>query len=109
MQSFTEKIVAAALAAGFLSFAGAAMAADVKAPERIASAGKIVYCSDISGPPLGFFDFGRCPLDIDIFRFFCDFSHDGDFRGRNLGIAPEDGHMIGLITHAIAQFSDTEG
>ena len=66
MQSFTEKIVAAALAAGFLSFAGAAMAADVKAPERIASAGKIVYCSDISGPPLGFFDENSQPTGSDI-------------------------------------------
>ena len=64
--NFTERIIAVALTAGFLAFSGTANAADIKAPERIASAGKIVYCSDISGPPLGFFDENSQPTGSDI-------------------------------------------
>jgi len=66
MRPLTEKIVMAALFAGLLTFAGAARAADIKAPDRITSAGKIVYCSDISGPPLGFFDENSQPVGSDI-------------------------------------------
>ena len=65
--SFTERIIAAALTAGFLALAGStAQAADIKTPDRIKSAGKIVYCSDISGPPLGFFDENSQPTGSDI-------------------------------------------
>jgi polar amino acid transport system substrate-binding protein len=66
MQLFTERIIAAALVAGFLSCAGLAQAADINTPDRIKSAGKIVYCSDISGPPLGFFDENSQPTGSDI-------------------------------------------
>ena len=68
---FTEKIVAAAfrssmLAAGFLALASAASAQDIKAPDSVAKAGKIVFCSDISGPPLGFFDENNQAMGSDI-------------------------------------------
>src|SRR5690349_7583306 len=64
--TFTERIIAATLTAGFLAFAGTASAEDIKTPDRIKSAGKIVYCSDISGPPLGFFDENSQPAGSDI-------------------------------------------
>lgn len=63
----TEHIRAALAAlamAGWL--APAAMAAEVTPPASIASAGKIVYCSDISGPPLGYFDENNKPIGSDI-------------------------------------------
>jgi len=44
----------------------AARAAEVTPPADIASAGKIVYCSDISGPPLGYFDENNKPIGSDI-------------------------------------------
>src|SRR3954468_9182833 len=66
MQRFTERIITAAVVAGFLTGAGLAQAADIKTPDRITSAGKIVYCSDISGPPLGFFDENSQPTGSDI-------------------------------------------
>jgi len=52
---FTER-VAAGLVAGVLAVAATAAAADIKAPANVAAAGKIVYCSDLSAPPLEFFD-----------------------------------------------------
>jgi polar amino acid transport system substrate-binding protein len=64
---FTERIAAAAFgAAGLLALITAAQAQDVKAPDSIAKAGKIVYCSDISGPPLGYFDENNQPIGSDI-------------------------------------------
>ena len=68
---FTERIIAttvagATLALGFLAFAGTAYAADVKAPDSVAKAGKIGFCSDISGPPLGYFDENNQPMGSDI-------------------------------------------
>jgi polar amino acid transport system substrate-binding protein len=71
MQTFTEKIIAAALrstmlATGLLALAGAANAQDIKAPDSVAKAGKIVFCSDISGPPLGYFDETNQPIGSDI-------------------------------------------
>src|SRR5690242_2697360 len=45
--------VAAGLIAGLFATAAAA---DIKPPADIAAAGKIVYCSDLSAPPLEFFD-----------------------------------------------------
>jgi polar amino acid transport system substrate-binding protein len=44
----------------------AAGAAEVTPPAVIATAGKIVYCSDISGPPLGYFDENNKPIGSDI-------------------------------------------
>jgi polar amino acid transport system substrate-binding protein len=81
MQAFTEKIIATALVAGFLACASLAQAADIKTPDRIKSAGKIVYCSDISGPPLGFFDENSQPTgsDIDL----------GTEIAKRLGVKPE--------------------
>ena len=66
MHAFTERIAAAVLTASFLAFAGAASAEDIKAPESVAKAGKIVFCSDISGPPLGYFDENNQPIGSDI-------------------------------------------
>ena len=62
---YTERILATIVAFGMLAFAGSA-AADIKAPASIAAAGKIVYCSDISGPPLEFFDENSQPVGSDI-------------------------------------------
>jgi polar amino acid transport system substrate-binding protein len=53
---FTEHIGAVLAFAGAALIAGHAFAQDIKAPDSVAKAGKIVFCSDISGPPLGFFD-----------------------------------------------------
>jgi polar amino acid transport system substrate-binding protein len=52
--------------AGIALAAGQASAQDVKAPDSIAKAGKIVFCSDISGPPLGFFDENNQAMGSDI-------------------------------------------
>jgi polar amino acid transport system substrate-binding protein len=58
---------AALLACGLVAFlVHAAAAAEVAPPAGIASAGKIVYCSDISGPPLGYFDENNNPIGSDI-------------------------------------------
>jgi polar amino acid transport system substrate-binding protein len=66
MHPFTERITAAVLTAGFLAVAGTASAADIKAPDSVAKAGKIVFCSDISGPPLGYFDENNQAIGSDI-------------------------------------------
>lgn len=63
---FTERIIATALTMGLLALAGPASAADIKAPDSIVQAGKIVFCSDISGPPLGFFDENNQAIGSDI-------------------------------------------
>jgi polar amino acid transport system substrate-binding protein len=63
---FTEHIAAGLLSGALVLAAVAAQAADIKAPASIAAAGKIVYCSDISGPPLGFFDENSQPTGSDI-------------------------------------------
>ncbi|HXU58519.1 MAG TPA: ABC transporter substrate-binding protein, partial [Verrucomicrobiae bacterium] len=72
--------LAAAMAIG-LAAPLAANAAEITPPADIASAGKIVYCSDISGPPLGYFDENNKPIgsDIDI----------GTEIARRLGVAAE--------------------
>ncbi|HLI13896.1 MAG TPA: ABC transporter substrate-binding protein [Alphaproteobacteria bacterium] len=56
-------IGAAALAAVIPGTAGAA---SVAAPQRIAGAGKITYCSDMTGPPLEFLDENTKPVGSDI-------------------------------------------
>jgi polar amino acid transport system substrate-binding protein len=79
---FTEHIAAVLIgAAACLAVAGAANAQDIKAPANIAKAGKIVYCSDISGPPLGFFDENSVAVgsDIDL----------GTEIAKRLGVKPE--------------------
>jgi polar amino acid transport system substrate-binding protein len=50
------KHVAAGFVAGLLAAVATAAVADVKAPANVAAAGKIVYCSDLSAPPMEFFD-----------------------------------------------------
>jgi polar amino acid transport system substrate-binding protein len=62
------KAVAAALfaGAGLTALATVANAATIETPANIKAAGKIVYCSDISGPPLGFFDENSQPTGSDI-------------------------------------------
>jgi polar amino acid transport system substrate-binding protein len=54
------------LAAGLAISTSTGQAAEVTPPSNIASAGKIVYCSDISGPPLGYFDENNKPIGSDI-------------------------------------------
>jgi polar amino acid transport system substrate-binding protein len=69
---FTERIAAATIAAPMIAIAGlfalaaAAQAQDVKAPADIAAAGKIVFCSDISGPPLEYYDENNQPIGSDV-------------------------------------------
>lgn len=64
---FTEHIAAVLFAGiGFAALAAAANAENIKVPANIAAASKIVYCSDISGPPLGFFDENSQPAGSDI-------------------------------------------
>jgi len=72
--------LAAAMAFG-LAVPLAASAAEVTPPADIASAGKIVYCSDISGPPLGYFDENNKPIGSDI--------EIGTEIARRLGVAAE--------------------
>ena len=72
--------LAAAMAFG-LAAPLAANAAEVTPPANIASAGKIVYCSDISGPPLGYFDENNKPIGSDI--------EIGTEIARRLGVAAE--------------------
>jgi polar amino acid transport system substrate-binding protein len=50
---------------GLLSFLVAA-SAQINPPANIASAKKITYCSDLSGPPLGFFDESGQPVGSDV-------------------------------------------
>jgi polar amino acid transport system substrate-binding protein len=49
-----------------ISVATIACAQSVTAPPSVASAGKLVYCSDISGPPLGYFDENGVAVGSDI-------------------------------------------
>lgn len=63
---FTEHIAAIGIAAGLIGLGGSALAQEIKPPAAIAQAGKIVYCSDISGPPLGYFDENNQPIGSDI-------------------------------------------
>ncbi len=53
----TTRIAAVALAAVAFSLLGSsARAADIAPPEAIGKAGRIVFCSDMTGPPLEFLD-----------------------------------------------------
>jgi len=47
-------------------FARGAEAATITPPEAIAQAGKIVFCSDMTGPPLEFLDESTKPIGSDI-------------------------------------------
>lgn len=58
------KITAQALP--LLLLAGVAMAAEVTPPASVANAGKIVFCSDISGPPLEYFNADNKAVGSDI-------------------------------------------
>jgi polar amino acid transport system substrate-binding protein len=63
---FTEHIGAAFAVAAVTLIASHAFAQDIKAPDSIVKAGKIVFCSDISGPPLGYFDENNQAIGSDI-------------------------------------------
>ena len=63
---FTEHIAAALAFAGVAMIATHASAEDIKAPDSVAKPGKTVFCSDISGPPLGYFDENNQPIGSDI-------------------------------------------
>jgi polar amino acid transport system substrate-binding protein len=63
--------IAAGLVAGMFTAAAAAAAAtaaaaDIKAPASVAAAGKVVYCSDLSAPPMEFFDEQGQPTGFDV-------------------------------------------
>ena len=58
-------LAAAALLAAAL-WCGAAAAATPLAPKRIAAAGSIVYCTDMTSPPIEFLDTNMRPIGSDI-------------------------------------------
>ncbi len=45
---------------------GLAMADEIAVPANIKEAGKLVYCSDISGPPLGYYDESGKPVGVEV-------------------------------------------
>ncbi len=83
-----------------LGLAASARAAEVTPPDAIAKAGKIVYCSDISGPPLEYYDENSKPIgsDIDI----------GTEIARRMGVAAEFNNTAfgGIIPALLAKHCD---
>jgi polar amino acid transport system substrate-binding protein len=63
---FTEHIAVALLAGFAVTASTAAFAQGITAPDEIAKAGKIVFCSDISGPPLEYYDENNQPIGSDV-------------------------------------------
>lgn len=62
---FAEFLAAGLIASG-LTVIATAEAADIKTPANVAAAGKIVYCSDLSAPPLEFFDENSQAMGFDV-------------------------------------------
>ncbi len=62
--TFFLKVASSALA--LVVAAGAACAADVTPPAGVAKAGKITFCSDISGPPLEYYDESNQAVGSDV-------------------------------------------
>lgn len=87
------------LASG-IALPAASSAADVSAPKHIAAAGKIVYCSDMTGPPLEFLDENTKPVgsDIDL----------GDEIAKRFGVRVEWKNIPfkGLVPALLAQQCD---
>jgi polar amino acid transport system substrate-binding protein len=67
----TQRVAAAVTFAGIALIGSHTFAQDIKAPDSIVKAGKIVYCTDISAPPLSYFDENNQPIGSDI-----DFGQD---------------------------------
>jgi hypothetical protein len=59
-------------------------------------------------PLLGRFDAGLRPPHVDVFSLFCDLGKNGDFRRRDLGKSPEDGHIRPDFADLVTKFSDLE-
>jgi len=57
---------AGCVVAGVLAAAATTAAADIKVPASVAAAGKVVYCSDLSAPPMEFFDESSQPTGFDV-------------------------------------------
>ena len=89
------------LASG-IALPAASSAADVSAPKHIAAAGKIVYCSDMTGPPLEFLDENTKPVgsDIDL----------GDEIAKRFGVRVEWKNIPfkGLVPALLAQQCDAD-
>jgi polar amino acid transport system substrate-binding protein len=83
-----------------LGLAAAAQAAAVTPPDAVAKAGKIVFCSDISGPPLESFDENNKPVGSDI-----DIATE---IARRMGVAAEFSNtpFSGIIPALQAQHCD---
>jgi polar amino acid transport system substrate-binding protein len=81
-----------------LGLAASARAAEVTPPDAIAKAGKIVYCSDISGPPLEYYDENSKPIGSDI----------GTEIARRMGVAAEFNNTAfgGIIPALLAKHCD---
>src|ERR1700760_1417451 len=67
-QGASRRVLACIVAVGLsgLVATAAARAAEVTPPDAIAKAGKIVFCTDISGPPLEYYDENNKPIGSDI-------------------------------------------
>ena len=63
---FTPRTAAAVTFAGISLLGSHAFAQDIKAPDSIVTAGKIVFCSDISAPPLSYFDENNQAVGSDV-------------------------------------------
>src|SRR6267143_45675 len=55
---------------------------------------------------LGLFERSLSTLHINIFGLLGDLGHDGHFGRCDFRIAPEDRHVVGLISDAIAKLTD---
>lgn len=64
--SITGAVSAAAVLMMVQMGINTASADTITAPDNIKQAGKLVYCSDISGPPLGYFDESGKPVGVEI-------------------------------------------
>lgn len=61
-----KRIATAGTLAGIALIGSHAYAQDIKAPDSIVKAGKIVFCSDLSAPPLSYLDENNQPVGSDI-------------------------------------------
>ena len=96
----TPAISLAVVVAWGAALAGSASAATALAPKRIADAGTIVYCSDMTSPPIEFLDEATKPVgsDIDI----------GNETAKRFGVKAEWKNIPfkGLVPALLAQQCD---
>lgn len=59
-------VLALAVAVTATTFGSLAKADEISVPDSIKQSGKLVFCSDISGPPLGYFDESGKPVGVEV-------------------------------------------